>query len=80
MTTVIQKWGNSLAVRLSKAVAEAATLRSGTAVEVEARAGRVVVTPVKHRKLRLNDLVRRITKSNRHDETDFGSERGHEAW
>jgi antitoxin component of MazEF toxin-antitoxin module len=35
MTATVQKWGNSLAIRLPKVVAGEARLRQGSSVELE---------------------------------------------
>lgn len=43
----IRKWGNSLAVRIPAAVAHAARLEDGQAVEVSADGGELRVTPVR---------------------------------
>ncbi len=80
MNSAIRKWGNSIAVRLPKVVAEEVSLRSGSPVTIEARDGRVLVTPVRKPAYRLASLVRGITKTNRHRPLDMGRPRGDEAW
>jgi antitoxin MazE len=65
METTVQKWGNSLGVRLPKPVAQAAGVKAGSRVSVEARDGRVVVTPLREPAYRLDQLVRGITPRNR---------------
>ena len=72
MMTRIQKWGNSLGLRIPKQLAEDADLTEGTAVVLQARNGRLVVTPVTRRRYSLDELLAGITRSNRHDELDFG--------
>jgi len=44
-SATLGKWGNSLAVRIPGEVAEAARLAEGDAVEIEARAGAVIIRP-----------------------------------
>jgi antitoxin MazE len=52
MYTSIQKWGNSRAVRLPKAILEMAGLRENDKVEIKVQDGNVVIIPVnKHKKL-----------------------------
>lgn len=80
MSTAVQKWGNSIAVRLPKAVAEATALREGSPVTVEAKDGRILVTPIRKSVYRLEDLVRGISKKNRHRLVEAGSSRGGEVW
>lgn len=79
-TTQLAKWGNSLAVRIPRTVAEDAELRPGEPVTVTvAREGGVVIKSAR-RKYRLSQLVSRITARNRHHETDWGEARGKELW
>lgn len=80
MVTVVRKWGNSMAVRLPKALAEAVELRQGASVDIEARGGRLVVTPVRKQTYRLADLVRGINSTNRHEAVWTDRRRGREAW
>src|SRR6266446_1689270 len=77
--TQIARWGNSLGIRLPKSVAEEARLVDGDAVELSVTEGVVVIKPSRPR-YALNELVRRITKRNRHAESDWGTAAGDEAW
>lgn len=47
MATTIQKWGNSLGIRVPKALAEELRLQSGSKVELEASNGALMVRPVR---------------------------------
>lgn len=79
-TTQVAKWGNSLAVRIPKALAEDAQLREGEPVTVMVPVeGGLVIKPAR-RKYQLRQLVARITPKNRHEETDWGKPRGKELW
>jgi antitoxin MazE len=73
----LAKWGNSLAVRIPKNVAEQAHLREGDSVVIEALEGHIEVRPAE-RIPTLDELVAQITPENRHEETDWGRERGKE--
>ena len=73
----LAKWGNSLAVRIPKAVAEQAHLREGDSILVEAVKGRIELRPAE-RIPTLEELVAQITPENRHKETDWGPDRGKE--
>jgi len=80
MKTTLAEWGNSLAVRIPKPVADAAKLRSGDALELDVEApGSVTIRKTKH-VLSLDQLVARITPQNRHSETDWGNPGGIEQW
>lgn len=78
MKTTAQKWGNSLAVRLPKVVAEQAGIKVKDLLDVEVMDGNIVLVPQLRRQYRLEDLVRRITKKNLHGEVDFGEPVGRE--
>jgi antitoxin MazE len=80
MATRVRKWGNSIAVRLPKLVAEAASLSEGMPVTIMARDGRITVEPVRASAYRLGDLVRKINRRNRHGAVDSGKPRGREVW
>ena len=80
MRVQVQKWGNSLALRIPKPFAEDAGVHAGTVVEVSVSAGRLVATPVRPRTIRLADLLRKVTRRNLHGETDTGPAVGREAW
>jgi antitoxin MazE len=79
MTTQIAKWGNSLGLRLPKSVASAAEIGEGDTVSVSVRNGAIVLRPRRPR-YSLEQLVRKITPRNRHDETDWGTATGDEVW
>ena len=57
MATTVKRWGNSLGIRIPKAIAEQADLRDGTAVEIEAAAGVLTIRPVRRRRRRRHTLA-----------------------
>ena len=77
----VQRWGNSLAVRIPTDVAKACDLREGTELEVRDEKGTVVLVPDRRgRRHVLADLVSRITRGNRHQSIESGPPRGREVW
>lgn len=76
----VGKWGNSLAVRLPQAAAEAAGLREGHRVRIEAVRGRVTIAAEPLPEYTLKELVRGYSRRRRHAETKWGRPRGEEAW
>jgi len=78
MSVKIQKWGNSLGVRIPKAVIEKVNLSEHSEVEVESKNGTIVIFPAK-KEYTLDVLLEQITKSNLHSEEDFKAE-GNEVW
>ena len=79
MTTTVQKWGNSLGVRIPNARARQVGLRPGTPVRVTGGAGRVVIAPTAPR-YSLARLLKKVTARNLHRETATGRPRGAETW
>lgn len=79
MHATIQKWGNSLAVRIPQAVARQIHVAEGAAVILHVDAETLNIRPARPR-YRLADLLRRVTKKNIHPETDWGTARGKEVW
>ncbi|HET6342106.1 MAG TPA: AbrB/MazE/SpoVT family DNA-binding domain-containing protein [Gemmatimonadota bacterium] len=79
MRTRIGRWGNSLAVRIPKDLAEEARLEVETAVELSVKGDRLVVEPAPER-WALPDLLNRVTKENLHEEVDIGPPVGREVW
>ena len=79
MRTSIARWGNSLALRLPRQIADGASLAEGVPVEIEIRDGALVVTPVR-RTFRLDDLLAQMKPEHRHPETGWGDRRGEEVW
>ncbi len=80
MTTMIQKWGNSLALRIPKTVAREVRLVEGEQVELQLTDEGVLVRPRHRKRYRLSDLVAGIKPANRHTETDYGAPAGREVW
>jgi antitoxin MazE len=80
MKTRIQKWGNSLALRIPRSFANEAGLQKETTVELSLADGKLMVTPVTKPKPTLEELLAKITEENLHREVDTGSAMGNETW
>lgn len=80
MKVEVKKWGNSASVRIPAAIMRAAHLELDEAVDVREESGRVVIEPIERKEYDLDDLVRRITPRNLHDEVNFGGPAGKEVW
>jgi antitoxin MazE len=80
MKARIQKWGNSLALRIPKSFASEAGLREDAPVELSLAKGRLIVQPVQETPLKLEDLLREVTDENLHGEWDTGGAVGKEIW
>jgi len=80
MQAHIQKWGNSLAVRIPKTVADEIGLTNKSAVEITITDGQILIRPVQTQVYRLDDLLAQITPDNLHGEFDTGDAVGKEVW
>jgi antitoxin MazE len=80
MKTAIQRWGNSLAVRIPRAFAAETGIRDGSEVELSLKGGALVIRPVRRSRLALNDLLKKVTPTNRHEEVSTGASVGQEIW
>ncbi len=80
MRVRVQKWGNSLALRIPRSFATETALDSGSEVDLTLEEGRLVITPLPESSYRLDDLLAQITPENLHAETDTGPSIGDEAW
>ena len=80
METTVQKWGNSLAVRIPRSVVKDIRLHQGLVVDVRLVAGKIVVKPRRQQHPTLLQLLRGVTKHNRHAELEWGGSVGQEMW
>lgn len=80
MKTLIQRWGNSLALRIPKIFAEEISVREGDEVEMNIAKGRLMIAPRPPRDYRLADLVAEIRPRNLHTEISTDHPQGKEIW
>ena len=80
MLTKVQKWGNSLALRIPKAFALDAQLVNDSFVEMSIVEGQIIITPVVAPSWTLDELLAGINKNNLHHEVDTGFPIGNEVW
>lgn len=80
MKVQVQKWGNSLALRIPKSFAVETNIGQGSTVEISLENGRIIVFPVVESEFLLDEMLAQITAENLHGEADTGSSVGQEAW
>jgi antitoxin MazE len=82
MPTTVQKWGNSLGIRVPKAVAEQVDLANGTEVEFDTTGGVLTIRPARRRRGRrrptLAALLKQFKPRHRHGELHSDARRGRE--
>lgn len=80
MKTKVQKWGNSLAVRIPKSFANETRLEPNTLVEVTLVDGNLIVSPIYSSATRLEKLLEGVHTDNLHQEWQTGKAVGKEIW
>ncbi|MBD2549821.1 AbrB/MazE/SpoVT family DNA-binding domain-containing protein [Microcystis elabens FACHB-917] len=80
MQTKVQKWGNSLGVRIPRGLAQEVGLGAGTEVSLTAKDGELVLRPAVPSRLRLMDLLAGVTAENIYSPVDTGDAIGAEAF
>lgn len=80
MLTKVQKWGNSLALRIPKAFAIDAQIEKDSVVEVSLVDGQIVIKPIAVPTWTLEQLLSGVNNNNIHHETDTGNAVGNEVW
>jgi antitoxin MazE len=79
MRVSVQKWGNSLAVRIPKPFAEEVRLEENSEVEISVKGNRLVIEAVEPA-YSLESLLEEVTAENLHVEVSTGRRRGKEIW
>jgi len=80
MKTTVQKWGNSLAVRIPSAYAKEVSLKNRDSVNISVEEGALVLTPRGGPKPDLKTMLAGITRGNVHAAEEFGGPMGKEVW
>ena len=77
MQTVVQKWWNSLGLRIPSLWAKDNNVRSGSKIEVIVEKGKIIILP---QKKSLDDMLAMVTPENIHSEVSTGNAVGKEEW
>ena len=80
MRTKVQKWGNSLAIRIPKSFAIEMDMDQDSPVDVSLADGKLIVSPARKMKVTLQQLLEQVTEENMHSEVDTGETVGKEVW
>jgi antitoxin MazE len=80
MQSRVQKWGNSLALRIPKSFATEICLADETLVDITLEDGKLVITPAAITTYSLEELLAQITNENLHSEQSSGAPQGNEVW
>ncbi len=80
MHAKVQKWGNSLALRIPKAFAVDTQLENDSMVDISVVEGQIIVKPLGKPEWTLEELLSGINQENIHNEIDTGNVTGNEIW
>lgn len=80
MQAKVQLWGNSLALRIPKYIANQMKINNGSNVDVLVEQEKLIVKPISNKQELLDQLLAKITENNIHSEEDFGNPMGEEVW
>jgi antitoxin MazE len=76
----VQRWGNSLALRIPKAFAQDVGIEEDSPVEISVAGRDLVISPRAPRPFTLAQLLEGITDENLHEEIPTGPALGKEVW
>lgn len=80
MKTAVQRWGNSLALRIPKAYALETQLHDGSEVELSIKGANILISPIKCKRHSLSEMIQQITPANLHESIETGASVGKEVW
>ena len=80
MQTRIQRWGNSLGLRIPRSLAEEVGVEAGSEVDLSIQGGELIMKPGSRRKYRLSELLQKVSTKNLHSEVETGTPVGGEIW
>ncbi|MBF0099972.1 MAG: transcriptional regulator/antitoxin, MazE [Desulfobacterales bacterium] len=81
MHSIIQKWGNSHGIRISKQILEISKLTPGDSIEISAKKGKIIIqTSQKNdrKKYQLKNLIKQMPKNYNVEEVNWGVAVGRE--
>ena len=80
MRTKVRRWGNSLAVRISKTYADDIGIKENSRIEISLADGDLVLSPARTTTFTLKRLLAAVTEENLHQEVETGPVVGNEVW
>ncbi len=77
MQTVVQKWGNSLGIRIPALYTKDLELKNGSTVDISEEEGKLVIIPKRNS---LDELLAKVSYENLHEAVETGISIGKEEW
>jgi antitoxin MazE len=79
MKTTVQKWGNSLAIRIPRNISRDTKVTEGSSVDVTVDNGNIILSPSANQ-YSLKELLKKVKEENIHSEISTGDRTGGEIW
>ena len=80
MKVNIQKWGNSLALRIPRSFALETHIKQNSEVDIFLKDGKIIVSSTSKKSYTLKNLLSKVSSKNLHKEIDTGFVKGREVW
>ena len=78
MEAVVQKWGNSLGLRIPNLIARELLLKNGSVVDISGNGKEIIIKPLQ--KKTLSEMLDAVNEKNIHEEVNWGKPAGKEVW
>ena len=80
MRAKIQKWGNSLALRIPQSYVLNVNIKQNEMVDLSIEQGSILIKPIIKKGYSLEELLEGVSENNLHSEFDTGAPVGKEIW
>ncbi|MBS4030634.1 MAG: AbrB/MazE/SpoVT family DNA-binding domain-containing protein [Clostridiales bacterium] len=80
MRVKVQKWGNSIALRIPKSFANQTSIKLGSSVDLSIHDGKLIIEPINQEEYNFKTLISEIKESNLHKEYFNDKPKGREIW
>lgn len=79
-TTRVKQWGNSLAIRVPKSIAQDLGISNDSSIQIISDGTSAIIKPRRQVPVTLHELIDQVTPDNVHSEVDWGEPVGSELW
>ncbi|MDW7651220.1 MAG: AbrB/MazE/SpoVT family DNA-binding domain-containing protein [Bacillota bacterium] len=80
MRVKVQKWGNSIALRIPKSFANQTSIKLGSLVDLSIHDGKLIIEPLNQPEYDLKTLISEVKETNIHKEYLADKPKGRELW
>lgn len=80
METKIQKWGNSLGIRIPNALVKSLSLKPNDELEISEQDKKIIIVKPEKMKISLEDRIKKYNSKNIINDFSWDEARGNEIW